>query len=85
MTQNRFTLADSSPLCSGLLGEELGYLANTEVAESILSGTYNAPEEASNATVLVLEEISQIAEVMKQGRVIACQSPQRNSVNIGRK
>eukprot|EP00956_Cyclotella_meneghiniana_P008015 scaffold10676_cov49-Cyclotella_meneghiniana.AAC.6 len=76
MTQNRFTLADSSPLCSGLLGEQLGYLANTEVAEQILTGNYMAPEEASNATVLVLEEISRIAEVMKAGKVSLSVSPE---------
>eukprot|EP00956_Cyclotella_meneghiniana_P021783 scaffold40187_cov45-Cyclotella_meneghiniana.AAC.1 len=76
MTQNRFTLADSSPLCSGLLGEQLGYLANTEVAEQILTGKFIAPEEASNATVLVLEEISRIAGVMKAGKVSLSVSPE---------
>ena len=43
-TQHRFTLAASSPLCNGLLGEQLGYLADTDVARSILDGTFVAPE-----------------------------------------
>jgi hypothetical protein len=33
--QYSFTLAASSPLCNGLLGEQLGYLADTEEAQSI--------------------------------------------------
>jgi hypothetical protein len=39
-TQHQFTLAASSPLCHGLLGKQLGYLADTEVAQAILDGTY---------------------------------------------
>jgi hypothetical protein len=56
-TQHQFTLAASSPLCNGLLGEQLGYLADTEVAQSILDGTFVASEGVSDATLLVLEEI----------------------------
>jgi hypothetical protein len=43
MTQHRFTMAESSPLCQGLWGEELGYLADTDVARSILDGTFEPP------------------------------------------
>jgi hypothetical protein len=57
-TQHRFTLAESSPLCQGLLGEQLGYLADTEVARAILDGNFVAPDGLSDATVLVLNEIS---------------------------
>jgi hypothetical protein len=32
-TQSRFSAADSSPFCQGLLGKELGYISNTETAE----------------------------------------------------
>jgi hypothetical protein len=40
MTQDRFTLAYSSPLCQGQSGEQLGYLADTDIAQSILEGTF---------------------------------------------
>jgi hypothetical protein len=51
-------------LCNGLLGEQLGYLAGTEVARSILDGTFVAPEGVSDATILVLEAISRLAIVL---------------------
>ena len=40
MTQHRFTMADSTPLCNGLLGEQLGYFADTDTAIQILEGTF---------------------------------------------
>jgi hypothetical protein len=46
MTQDKFTLASSSPLCNGLLREELGYIADTEVARQILGGTFSPPARA---------------------------------------
>jgi hypothetical protein len=68
-TQHRFTLAASSPLCNGLLGKQLGYSADTDVARSILDGTLVIPEGVSNATVLVLEEITRIAGLIRRGAV----------------
>jgi hypothetical protein len=55
MTQHRFTMAESSPLCQGLWGEELGYLADTDVARSILDGTFEPPSGTPDSLVLVLE------------------------------
>ena len=68
-TQHRFTLAESSPLCQGLLGEQLGYLADTEVARAILDGNFVAPDGLSDDTVLVLDEISRIASIIRRGDV----------------
>ena len=64
-TQSRFTLAAQSPLCNGLLGEQLGYIADTAVAQSILEGTFVPPENVSDVTILVLEEISRIAGLIE--------------------
>eukprot|EP00956_Cyclotella_meneghiniana_P032414 scaffold89146_cov64-Cyclotella_meneghiniana.AAC.5 len=75
-TQYRFTLASSSPLCNGLLGEHLGYLADTEVAQSILNGTFDIPEGVSDATVLVLEEISRIAGQTRRNGVNLILTPE---------
>ena len=76
MTQDRFTLADSSPLCNGLLGEQLGYLADTEVAQSILEGTYEPPPGVADSTILVLEEIGSIAQKIARGQVKLELSPE---------
>ena len=69
MTQDRYTLADSSPLCNGLLGEQLGYLADTEVAKSILEGTFVPPENVADSTILVLKEIGNITARITRGQV----------------
>ena len=68
-TQHRFTLAASSPLCNDLLGDQLGYIADTEVATAILNGTFVPPDNVSDATLLVLEEISRIAAEIRRGEV----------------
>jgi hypothetical protein len=67
MTQDRFTLASSSPLCNGLLGEELVYIADTDIARQILEGSFTPPEGTSDATIVVLEEIARIAQQVTIG------------------
>lgn len=69
MTQDRFTMADSSPLCNGSLGEQLGYLADTDTARSILEGTFVPSGNLTDSTVLVLEEISNITAGIMRGQV----------------
>jgi hypothetical protein len=69
MTQSRFTMADSSLLCNGLLGYQLGYIADTEVAQSILEGTFDPPPDTADSTILVLEEIGNIAARITRGQV----------------
>jgi hypothetical protein len=78
-TQHRFTLAASSPLCNGLLGEQLGYLADTEVARSILDGTFVAPDGVSDTTLLVIEEITRVASIIQRGAVRLLLMPEEYS------
>ena len=80
MTQNHFTLADSSPLCNGLLVDELGYLANTEIASSILDGSYEPSDGVSDVTVLVLNEIDRIAGQLCQGGINFEVNPEEFSI-----
>lgn len=80
MTQDRFTLADSSPVCNGLLGKQLGYLADTDIAQSILNVTFAPPPETSDATVLVLAEIGRIAAVIRQGGVCLTLLPEEFTI-----
>jgi hypothetical protein len=58
MTQHRFTMAESSPFCNGLLGEQLGYTADTVVAQAILDGTFQPPPDTPGYIILVLDEIA---------------------------
>ena len=69
MTQERFTLADSSPLCNGMWGEQLGFLADTDVAREILAGTFVPPSDTPDSLLLVLEEIARIAREIGEGAV----------------
>lgn len=69
MTQDRFTLADSSPLCNGMWGEQLGFLADTEVARAILDGTFVPPPDTPDSLVLILDEIARIAKQIGAGAV----------------
>jgi hypothetical protein len=69
MTQDRFTMADSSPLCNGSWGEQLGFLADTDVARAILDGTFEPPPDTPDALILVLEEIGRIAQQIGSGAV----------------
>lgn len=69
MTQDRFTLASSSPLCNGLLGKQLGYIADTSIAQQIQEGTFEPPAGVSDATILVLEMIGNIAKHLVGGSV----------------
>lgn len=68
-TQSRFTLAESSPFCQGLLGEELGYLSDSATAEQILNGTYVIPDSVSDATALLIKDIGRIGHIVSQGSV----------------
>jgi hypothetical protein len=69
ITQRRFTMADSSPFCNELLGEQLGYIADTKIAQSILDGTFQPPPNTPDSIVLVLEEIVRIAKEIGEGAV----------------
>ena len=72
MSENhqRFLLAKSSPLSSGRLYEDLGYIAGTEAAQKILGGTYVPPPGTDEHTVNLLFEIAEVAKHIRQGSVI---------------
>jgi hypothetical protein len=68
-TQERFSAAESSPFCQGLLGDELGYVSDTRAAQQILDGSYEPPPGTSDSVVLLLDEISRIGQMIKRGAV----------------
>jgi hypothetical protein len=68
-TQSRFSAAESSPFCQGLLGEELGYISDTATAAAILNRTYVIPDSVSDATALLIDEIGKVGIIIARGAV----------------
>jgi proteasome assembly chaperone (PAC2) family protein len=68
----RFQLANSAPICQGLLGEQLGYLADTETAQAILDGRFELTPDIDDATstCIMLEEIARIGAQLTNGDII---------------
>ena len=64
---SRFQLGHSAPIASTLLGYELQYLQNQELAYSILMGTYEIPPHLDQATQLVLREIGKLGKAVLHG------------------
>eukprot|EP00956_Cyclotella_meneghiniana_P008545 scaffold11579_cov40-Cyclotella_meneghiniana.AAC.10 len=78
-TQPRFSAAASSPFCQGLLGEQLGYLSDTTIAESFLDGSYEIPPEIDDATALLIDEIGRIGQSVIRGSTRQDISPDKFS------
>ena len=74
-TQARFSAAESSPFCQGLLGEELGYISDTATAAAILNHTYVIPDSVSDATALLIDEIGKVGVKIARGTVRLAVSP----------
>ena len=58
----RFYLAEQAPICQGTLREDFGYMAATEVAKSVLEGTYEYPADFDPATRELIEECARIRQ-----------------------
>ena len=61
---SRFQLGHDAPIASTLLGDELQYLHDIELAYSILMGTYKIPPHLDNATRLILQEIAKLGKAV---------------------
>ena len=72
----RFQLAADAPISKTRLLEQLGYLADTEVAQQIIEGTFEIPDEIDDATALVLEEIGRIGVQMTSGEITLTITPE---------
>ena len=68
-TQARFSSAESSTFCQGLLGEQLGYISDTPTAAAILERAYEPPPDVSDATALLLDEIGRVGQQVSGHRV----------------
>ena len=61
----RFRLTESTPLMTGQLCTDLGFLAITDQADAILNGTYQAPEGTHPGTIAMLQRISEVAATLR--------------------
>jgi hypothetical protein len=68
-TKSRLALGNSAPISRSLLGLELNYLNNAEVAFSIVNGSYPIPQELDEATKLILSEIGIMGSKVIKGHV----------------
>jgi hypothetical protein len=66
----RFLLAHSAPIMTTLLGEQLDYLSDKELAKSIITRLYKIPSDMDPATKLILEEIGRLGiKLVKEKRM----------------
>ena len=69
-TEQKFQLAANAPIETTKLMKQLGYLANSDIAEQILNATFIIPLQLDDATALVLEEIERIDMQVRHGETI---------------
>ena len=65
----RFYLAEEAPICQGQLRSDFGYNAATCVAEDILEGRYEFPEDFDQATRELCEECALIRKLIPKNSV----------------
>ena len=75
-TEFRFQLATDAPINKTKLVKQLGYLADTEIAQQLIEGTYDIPDEVDDATTLILEEFGRIGMQMTNGDITVTISPE---------
>jgi hypothetical protein len=63
----RFSLAHSAPIMTTLLGNQLRYLGDEELARSIITGTYDIPADLDPTITLILKEIGQMGLQIMNG------------------
>ena len=63
----RFQLVNDAPISKTTLIDQLGYLADTEIAQQIVEGTFDIPDEIGDSIALILEEIGKIGVKMTNG------------------
>jgi hypothetical protein len=57
------------PISRIKLIDQLGYLGDSKIAQKIIKGTFDIPDEIDNATTLILEEIGKIGVQLSNGKV----------------
>ncbi len=60
----RYMLAKETPICSGRLYDDFGYVANTPASRAVLDRTYQAPEDSDIATKELFDEVAAIRQLI---------------------
>ena len=68
--KERFALGNSAPISRTLLGTDLRYLNNADVAFSIINGSFTIPDELDDATKLILREIGIMGSKILEGNFL---------------
>ena len=79
----RFTLAQSAPVMTTLLGERLHNLSDKALVRSIIMGTYEIPSDMDPSTKLILEEIGRLGIKLVNGEGNESSSRQNNPNIVG--
>lgn len=66
--KSRFSLGNSAPISKTLLGDDLKYLSNAEVAFAIIEGSFEIPSDTDVATALILTEIGVMGKQVLEGK-----------------
>jgi hypothetical protein len=65
----RFQLANDAPISHTKLIDQLGYLGDSGIAQQIVEGRFEIPDEVDDATALILEEIGNIGVKLLNGDI----------------
>ena len=68
-SEYRFHLANNAPISHTKLIDQLGYLGASDIAQQIVKGTFDIPDEINDATALILKEIGQIGVKLSNGEI----------------
>ena len=72
----RFQLANDAPISKTTLIDQLGHLANTDIAKQIVEGSFDIPDEVDDSIALILEEIGKIGVKMTNGDAMITITPE---------
>lgn len=68
VTEQRFALAESAPVTHSSLQQEVGFLADTEFALALVTGSTPIPADIDQSTTLVIEEMQRLWKTKGQER-----------------
>jgi hypothetical protein len=69
MMERRFDLSRSAPITMTSLRERLGFLSDTEFAQSMLWGEVHIPADVDDTTTIVIKEIIWLFQSLHKGHV----------------
>jgi hypothetical protein len=71
----RFSQTEPTPPMQPPLVNDLGHLAETKMAEQVLEGTYETPQEVDRCTQELLQELRRPETVREKGPIHAVVTP----------